>query len=432
MERQAHASSSDRHVIVNLSKRENVQFKSIARRLRSSYRFVQNKDVITPERLSNCSLIIFGGSREKFSALEVENLKRFIEGGGSVLVCMGEGGEQRLGTNINFFLEEYGINANNDSVVRTVYEKYPHPKEALIRNGILNRELNRAAQKGEEESLAFVYPFGSTLTVQKPAIPLLSSGDLCYPLSRPLLAVYTHPTSHGRLAVSGSYMMFDDNWSQKEDNFLLLQILFKWLHGAPEIRLNAIDADDPDVNDYHHLPNTAALSEHPRGCMENGDPVPLDVTQLFNDQLCAFDMSRVPEVIGMYKKLDLKHETLTLIPPQFEAPLPRLHPAVFPPALRDPPPPPLELFDLDEHFASDKARLAQLTNKCTDDPDDLAYYIAQAGEILGVRPSEDRDPRLILDHIFRQIMHFRKLNQDALADTARLSEASEDKVHPAS
>ena len=37
---------------------------------------------------------------------------------------------------------------------------------------------------------------------------------------------------------------------------------------------------------------------------------------------------------------------------------------VFPPSFRELPPPPLELFDLDETFSSEKARLAQITNKC--------------------------------------------------------------------
>lgn len=48
---------------------------------------------------------------------------------------------------------------------------------------------------------------------------------------------------------------------------------------------------------------------------------------------------------------------------QFETPLPPLQPAVFPPALHEPPPPALELFDLDEAFAGQAVRLASLTNK---------------------------------------------------------------------
>jgi hypothetical protein len=54
-----------------------------------------------------------------------------------------------------------------------------------------------------------------------------------------------------------------------------------------------------------------------------------------------------------YDKLDVKKAPLSLIPPQFETPLPPLQPAVFPPPVREPPPPALELFDLDENFASE-------------------------------------------------------------------------------
>ena len=41
---------------------------------------------------------------------------------------------------------------------------------------------------------------------------------------------------------------------------------------------------------------------------------------------------------------------------QFEQPLPPLLPAVFPPSLREPPPPALDLYDLDEQFASEKVK----------------------------------------------------------------------------
>jgi intraflagellar transport protein 52 len=62
--------------------------------------------------------------------------------------------------------------------------------------------------------------------------------------------------------------------------------------------------------------------------------------------------------------MHVKHEPLTLIPPQFEVPLPPLQPAVFMPPMRDLPPPALDLFDLDAEFETEKSRLAQLTNKC--------------------------------------------------------------------
>lgn len=55
--------------------------------------------------------------------------------------------------------------------------------------------------------------------------------------------------------------------------------------------------------------------------------------------------------------LDVKHEPLTLIVPEFETPMLGLQPAVFPPIVRELPPPPLELFDLDEEFASEKYKI---------------------------------------------------------------------------
>ena len=77
----------------------------------------------------------------------------------------------------------------------------------------------------------------------------------------------------------------------------------------------------------------------------------------------------------------MKHEPLRLITPQFETPLPPLQAAVFPPTFRELPNPQLELFDLDEAFSSEKARLAQITNKCTDD--DIEYYVREGADILG-------------------------------------------------
>ena len=70
-----------------------------------------------------------------------------MDAGGRVLYFSGEGGDSRTGTNFNYFLEEYGIEVNSDSVVRTAFLKYLHPKEVLIGDGVLNREVNRAAGK---------------------------------------------------------------------------------------------------------------------------------------------------------------------------------------------------------------------------------------------------------------------------------------------
>ncbi|VDP99623.1 unnamed protein product [Trichobilharzia regenti] len=278
--------AEDNTVVFNQTKKEvftlNQHFSEISRQLKSSWKVVVNKDDITYERLSIVKLFIIPGATEKFSATEFNALKKYIENGGSVLVLMGENGETKYTTNINFLLEQFGIMVNSD--------------------------------KG------------------------------------------------GTLAVVGSAAMFTDAYINKEDNFKIFEFLFKYLT-SDSIKLNSIDAEDPEIE-------TA------------------------------------------YEKLHVKHEPLSLITPQFETPLPPVQPAVFPPNFREPGPPALELFDLDEQFSTAKARLAQVTNKCNEE--DLEYYIHECGDILGVSqklPTDKQTSRVILEVIFNELVEFKKLNQ---------------------
>ena len=45
--------------------------------------------------------MVFGGPRERFSERDIENLKEYVNNGGSALFLAGEGGETALGTNLN-------------------------------------------------------------------------------------------------------------------------------------------------------------------------------------------------------------------------------------------------------------------------------------------------------------------------------------------
>jgi intraflagellar transport protein 52 len=129
----------------------------------------------------------------------------------------------------------------------------------------------------------------------------------------------------------------------------------------------------------------------------------------------------------MYSQLNIKHEPLGLIAPQFEVPLPPLQLAVFAPPFRELPPPQLELFDLDDLFSSDHVRLAQVclvcqsqcifqvTNKCTEE--DVDYYVQQAGDIVGVSlpAAYMRSGKHILEYVLNQIVEYKRYNPDAHA-----------------
>ncbi|GAB1601950.1 intraflagellar transport protein 52 homolog [Argonauta hians] len=400
-------------------------FKTLSRKLRADWRFQNNKDTISDEKLAGARVFVLAAPREKFTQEEFNTMKRYISKGGNVFVMLGEGGEERYENNINFLLEEYGIMVNNDSVVRTSYHKYFHPKEALVQNGILNRAISQAAGKlsssglmsdsdngNNSQALSFLYPYGATLNVIAPAVSILSSGTVSFPLNRPVCALYSCVQSKGKLAVLGSVHMFNDNYIEKEENLKILEVLLSFLT-TNNIKLNQIDADDPDISDYNVLPQMSTLSEELKTCLQETDDIPRDIASLFDNTLYKLDTSLIPTAIRAYNELHVKHDTLALITPQFETPLSPLQPALFPVEFREPPPPSLDLFDLDEQFSSEKARLAQLTNKCTDT--DLEYYIRECGDILGVTTklsSETKDAKHILEYVFLRLVEFKKLNQE--------------------
>lgn len=317
--------------------------------------------------------------------------------------------------------QEYGICINSDAVVRSAYHKRPHPKECIVSGGVLNREVNRAAGKaipggeegGDTSGLTFLYPYGATLTVNKPAVPVLSSGTVSLPVNRPICAFYEHKNgSGGRLAVLGSSEFLRDKFIDQEENQKVFDVLVTWLT-SEAFRLNAIDADDPEVSDYHSLPQTESLAEQLRVCLQEGDEIPRDFTSMFETDLFNIDTDVIPDAIAAFGKVNVPHVQLQLIAPEFNTPLPPLEPAVFPPTFRELEPPALDLFDLDDTFSSERVRLAQLTNKCNDD--DLEYFIRECGEILGVSsslPQEKRDGKNILESIFRSVVQYKMVSQD--------------------
>jgi intraflagellar transport protein 52 len=87
--------------------------------------------------------LLLGGPRAPFNASELQDIRRYVDEGGKVMLFMHEGGEQKMGTNINAMLEQLGISVNTDTVVRKTFFKYLHPKEAYVGNGCLNEELVR-------------------------------------------------------------------------------------------------------------------------------------------------------------------------------------------------------------------------------------------------------------------------------------------------
>jgi intraflagellar transport protein 52 len=231
------------NILFNQSKEEQFSlssgFKKFQRELKN-WKIITNRDEIVLDKLLQHRIFVTCAPQKKFSSAEIDALKRYVTiHNGSLLIMLSEGGETKLDTNINFLLEDFGIFVNSDACIRTTYFKYFNPKEALVSDGVLNRALGEAYGKYVDpmvstqdkndhaaQSLHFVYPFGATLNVTKPAVPVLSSGSICYPINRPLCAFYGNTKKQpGKIAVLGSVHIFHDSYLEKEENRKILDVI---------------------------------------------------------------------------------------------------------------------------------------------------------------------------------------------------------------
>ncbi len=384
------------------------------------------------EKIRPANLFVIGEPKALFTPDEINILKQYLEEGGNLLIIQGEQGDTKNNTNLNNFLKDYGLSFHGDSVVRTAFYKYFHPKQCLIDTltvhpGFLKTIKNIKKKKridlmsdddiGQDDDddecpLKIIYPFGQSIDIdpkRSNLSVLFTSGKIAYPMNRPLCVVTSSKSKKGKLCVIGSINFFDNSYIDKEENMKVVDGLIKWLLG-----MNNADVSTPSksikINDYIYIPNIISISDKVKSCLDEAKEPPTNFNDLFDMNMFKIDNDLVPESIALYDKLHVKHEILGIIPPQFETPLPPLQLAVFDPIIKDFPVPNLELFDLDEQFASEKIKLAQMTNKCTDE--DLEYYILQCSDILGISSKIDNknDPKAVLAYVMKSLINFKKLN----------------------
>lgn len=129
-------------------------YKKLFRRLRSQFKVTTNKDELTADTLAAADVHVFGGPKDPFEEYEVEDLKKYLDNGGRAIICFQDSGEKAHGSNFKNLLSDYGITVNDDSVMRSVYYKYLHPKEVFIEEGVLVPDFLRK----KVSSLSFSLP----------------------------------------------------------------------------------------------------------------------------------------------------------------------------------------------------------------------------------------------------------------------------------
>lgn len=278
----------------------------------------------------------------------------------------------------------------------------------------------------DKYKVEFVYPFGSSLNVMAPSVVLLTTGSVAYPFNRPIAGYYSNE-SNGKIIAIGSGHMFQDKYINDESNSMIWDYFLNILI-TDEFKFDRLDFSDVEISDSTIIPDTIYLAERPKACLvESIDcDIPADFKKMFEMHLHSINVNLLRDVINTYAKLGLQYEPLKIIKPQFEIPLPPLQLAVFPPVFSDLAPPHLELFDLDEAFSSDNAKIAQLTNKCLNAADDdpklkrnvdekeLEYFIKECGRILNVPQQVAQQPtaKEIINTIAVNIVHYKKLDRE--------------------
>jgi intraflagellar transport protein 52 len=257
------------------------------------------------------------------------------------------------------------------------------------------------ADNDDEPELRLVYPFGSSLETGKHTSVILASGQIAYPADRPLICATAY--EKGRVVVIGSELIFGEDYLEKEENTLICDGIIRSLLGEGADGMYNF-SPEVHMDEYKYIPSVSILSDTVKSCLEDVKEPPKNFKDLFDQKLFKIDNNLVPEAFELYEQLHLKRDTLSIIPPQFETPLPPLQLAVFDPIIKDFPTPKLELFDLDEQFASEDIKLAQLTNKCNDD--ELEYFVKECGQILGIsnKVRNKDDAKAIVYHALKEIV----------------------------
>ena len=97
--------------------------------------------------------------KRKFSVDQFDHLKHLLESGTSILILLNEEGEKASKSNINYFLEEYGMAVNSDVVIRTsfvqVIPKYSTFLELLMKFMVLKLHFISEILSSERSPYSF-------------------------------------------------------------------------------------------------------------------------------------------------------------------------------------------------------------------------------------------------------------------------------------
>ncbi|CDJ62888.1 hypothetical protein, conserved [Eimeria necatrix] len=314
----------------------------------------------------------------------------------SILVLGGSGSS----SNVNFLLEEMGLSLAADSVVAvtppTLQQQQRgvcHPREVVLQQqqlvGASMQHLLQQQQGHTSGSRAtFIYPYGSSVYVQHPAVPLLCSSNCCSPSQRPLIAAAA-AAGGGFVVVCGSSRLLQDPYLSLYSNTDLVRLLLQLLLGhisLQQLRPTAAEAAAA-VRKYIRQTDTEIMSLLPQPCLEAPPDASNDFRSLHQQQSFAVQPRLLKHLQQLLKQVKANpiDKPLEPIKPTLLQPFPTLRPALHPPITPCFRAPSLPLVDLDSLFMSPQQHLlAAAAAALADEQEATANSVCATSEV----PSE--------------------------------------------
>ncbi|OWA52272.1 putative Intraflagellar transport protein 52-like protein [Hypsibius exemplaris] len=409
-------------------------YRLLAKRLRQTWAVESSKNIFANDLLSRCRLVVFAGSQKKFTAKEFADLRQYLKLGGYLVVLLGS--DETVESNLNYLLEEYGMTVNSDSVIRSTFKKYFIPKEALITDGYLQRTTT--SNNTVQNQGGFLFPYGSTMKVKSPAIPLLITGSACHPMQKPICGFYADPQSPkgGRILTISSVQIFHDGFIEKEENLTLVDRLFGLILAE---KLPRVLPDESDVPESEPIVDIAEIASRVtpvlerfggvvygsgnssgngsvnglvgsgNGLVGSGNGSAGNLKRVYETDCDAPSMAKIAEVLQAFREVGAENEPLSLVAPKFDGVYPSMQPAVYPPTFDDLPRPQLEMFDFNKEFVAGREKLNHVVLDHRN-ADDLTVYINKITTALSLGPQSIppvRTEKELLEHVAMHLLNFK-------------------------
>ncbi|CDJ36278.1 uncharacterized protein EMH_0074440 [Eimeria mitis] len=295
----------------------------------------------------------------------------------SILVL---GGSNSSSSNVNFLLEEMGLSLAADSVVAVVPPTLQqqqrgvyHPREVVlqqpqlvggkIQNEMKQQQLQQRGGTGngnDSGGNVFVYPYGSTVYVQAPAVPLLCSSNCCSPSQRPLIGAAA-AAGGGVVVAAGSSKLLQDPYLSLYNNAELVRLILQLLLGRVSLQQLQPTAGEAAaaISKYTLQTDTEVLSLLPQPCLEAPPDVPKDFRLLHQQQSFSLQPRLLLQLQQVLQQINTNPigKPLELIKPKLLQPFLPLRPALHPPIMPSLPAPSLPFVDLDSLMMTPHQRL---------------------------------------------------------------------------